>query len=113
MKKILLICSLSALLCSCGGKDYDYADAMLDFYEELIDRYNDADRLEDLNALFTKAQQEQKEITRQQQQSFDEMVADIEKYDEDAYLLHLRILTAESHAQWTYYKRKKELEPQH
>ena len=108
MRKIGWFFCVLLLFVACS-KDYSYADQMLDFYEDVIDQYEDAEDLDELKELRKQALQTRSKIEKEQKANHLELVHDIEQYDENAYLIHLRLLTAESHAEWMYMKRKLEL----
>ena len=109
MRKLLFSFCLTLFLCSCGGKEYEYADQLFDLYEEVISQYEDAESVEELDAARKEAYTSFGRIEEEQKESHDELIKDMEQYDEEAYLLHLDLLTAESHAQWLYNKRKHDL----
>ena len=108
MKKIGWFFCVLLLFAACS-KDYSYANQMLEFYDDVIDLYEDAEDMNELKVLRKQALQTRSKIEKEQKANHDELVYDIETYDENAYLVHLRLLTAESHAEWMYMKRKYEL----
>ena len=110
MRNLLFSFCLATLFCSCGGKDYEYATQLFDLYDQVVEQYEDAESIEQLDTIRKTAFEGYQRIEKEQEASHNEFNKDIEQYDEDAYLLHLDLLTAESHAQWLYNKRKHELE---
>ena len=108
MKKIWLSLVLTAMLCGCS-KSYDYADEVIDIYEEAVDNFEDAESLEELETLRAAMKEQCQQLQEEVKESRQELIEAIENFDEDAYLIKLKILSAESHAQWMYHVKENEL----
>ena len=108
MKKILLSLALSALLCSCSAS-YDYADEIISVYEEAVDDFADAESLGELQQMRNDMNAKCEQLKEEEKESRQELIQAIEQFDEDAYLIKLEILTAESHALWMYHVKEHEL----
>ena len=100
---------MSLLLLTACSKDYPYADRMLEFYEDTVDEYDDAESIEELQQLRDQARDQVDQIQKEFKANHEEMIHDMELFEEDAYLIHLQLLSAESYAGWKYMKRMHEL----
>ena len=108
MKKILFTLGIASLLCSCSPR-YDYADEMIEIYEDAVNDFEDAESMDELISLREAMRQQCEEVEKEELESHQALIKAVEDLDEDAYLIHLSILYAESHAQWMYHKKEIEL----
>ena len=97
------------LLLTACSKEYSYADRMLEFYEDTIDAYEDAESVEELQELREQSRAQQSQIEAEEKVNHEELIRDMELFEEDAYLIHLQLLSAESYAGWMYMKRMHDL----
>ena len=108
IKKYLCVLGIAPLLCSCS-ESYDYADEIIAVYADAVDDFEDAESLDELRSLREKMRKQCDEIAKEEKESQQQLIKAIESCDEEAYLIHLDILSAESHAQWKYHVKEKEL----
>ena len=108
IKKYLCILGIAPLLCSCSAS-YSYADEIIEIYEDAVEDFEDAESLDELKSLREEMRKQCSELEKEEKESHQELIKAIESFDEDAYLIHLDVLYAESHAQWMYHVKEKEL----
>lgn len=108
IKQYLCLFGVATLLCSCSAS-YDYADAMIEVYEDAIDNFEDAESLDELVKMRETMRKQCDEVEKEEKESHQELVKAIENFEEDAYLIHLDVLYAESHALWMYHVKENEL----
>lgn len=108
VKKYLCLLGIAPLLCSCS-ESYDYADQIIEIYEDAVDDYKDAESLDELKGLREEMRKQCSELEKEEKESHQQLIKAIGSFDEEAYLIHLDILYAESHAQWMYHVKEREL----